>query len=167
MSPNISRCPRRENRSLLKTTGLQPVLVSRTFCKDGETPIGAVHRAGDIWLLSTWNVTGMTEKLRFGNFIYFWPCWVLLLRRCTGFSLQWFLLLESTGSLGHPGFGSCSSRALEHGLNRCGTRAWLFRSMWDPPRSGIKPVSLALAGSSLLQSHQESLRNWVFNLILF
>ena len=31
-------------------------------------------------------------------------------------------------------------------LSRCGSRAQLFRSMWDLPRPGLKPVSPALAG---------------------
>ena len=32
-------------------------------------------------------------------------------------------------------------------LSNCGSRAQLLRSMWDPPRPGLKPVSPALAGS--------------------
>ena len=31
-------------------------------------------------------------------------------------------------------------------LSNCGTRAQLLRSMWDPPRPGLEPVSPALAG---------------------
>ena len=31
-------------------------------------------------------------------------------------------------------------------LSSCGSRAWLFRSMWDLPRPGLEPVSPALAG---------------------
>ena len=41
---------------------------------------------------------------------------------CTGFSLQWLLLLWSTGSR-HAVFSSCSSRALARRLSSCGTRA--------------------------------------------
>ena len=48
-----------------------------------------------------------------------------------GFSYQWLLLLWSTGSR-HTGFSSCG-----YGLS--------CSSMWSPPRSGIEPVSLALA----------------------
>ena len=40
---------------------------------------------------------------------------------CVGFSLQWLLLLQSTGSR-CTGFSSCGSRALEHRLSSCG--AW-------------------------------------------
>ena len=32
-------------------------------------------------------------------------------------------------------------------LSNCGSRAQLFRGMWDLPRPGIEPVSPALAGS--------------------
>ena len=42
--------------------------------------------------------------------------------RCAGFSLQWFLLLQSTGSR-CAGFSSCGSRALERRFSGCGTRA--------------------------------------------
>ena len=31
-------------------------------------------------------------------------------------------------------------------LSNCGSRAHLLRSMWDPPRLGLEPVSPALAG---------------------
>ena len=31
-------------------------------------------------------------------------------------------------------------------LSNCGSRAQLLRSMWDPPRPGLEPVSPALAG---------------------
>ena len=44
------------------------------------------------------------------------------------------------------GFSSCGSQALEHRLNSCGSQAYLLHSIWDLPRPGIKPVSLALAG---------------------
>ena len=43
------------------------------------------------------------------------------LLRCAGFSLQWLLLLQSTGSR-CLGFSSCGTRALEHRLSSCG--AW-------------------------------------------
>ena len=31
-------------------------------------------------------------------------------------------------------------------LSNYGSRAWLLRGMWDPPRPGLEPVSPALAG---------------------
>ena len=49
---------------------------------------------------------------------------------CLGFSLSWVLLFQNIGS-----------RALH-----CGAPAQLLQGMWDLPRSGIKPVSPALAG---------------------
>ena len=84
-------------------------------------------------------------------FIYFWLCWVFIAAhrlslvvasggysslRCAGFSLQWLLLLQSTGS----------RRA---GFSSCGARAQLLHSMWDLPGSGLEPVSPALAGRFL------------------
>ena len=41
------------------------------------------------------------------------------------------------------GSGSCDTWA--HRLSSYGTWAWLLRGMWNPPRSGINPVSPALA----------------------
>ena len=61
------------------------------------------------------------------------------LLQCSGFSLQWLLLLWSTGSRAR-GFDSCGSWALEHSLNSCGTPAWLLHGMGDLPGSEIKPV---------------------------
>ena len=36
--------------------------------------------------------------------------------------------------------------ALEHRPSSCSAHAQLLPGMWDPPGSGIEPVSLALAG---------------------
>ena len=55
---------------------------------------------------------------------------------CVGFSLQWLLLLWSTGSR-HTGFSSCGAQAL------------LLCSIWDLPGPGLEPVSPALSGRSL------------------
>ena len=68
--------------------------------------------------------------------------------RCVGFSLQWLLLLQRTGSR-HAGFHSCGSQALKRRLSSCGTRASLLRSMWEFPRPGLEPLSPALAGGFL------------------
>ena len=77
---------------------------------------------------------------------------------CTGLSLRWLLLLQSTGcrhegfsscsvwALGCTGFSSCGSQALEPRLRGCGTWAQLPRHMWDLPGPGIEPESPALAG---------------------
>ena len=70
------------------------------------------------------------------NLFYFWLRWVFVAVRrlslvaasggysslqCTGFSLQWPLLLWSMGSR-HAGLSSCGLRALERRLSSCG--AW-------------------------------------------
>ena len=60
---------------------------------------------------------------------------------CMGVFSLWLLLLQSTGSR-CTGF----SVAAVHGLSNCDTRALLLHGMWNLPRSGIKPVSPALAG---------------------
>ena len=81
---------------------------------------------------------------------------VLGLRSCAGFSLQWLLLLWSTGSrapgllqLQAHGLSSFGSQALEHRLGSCGIRAQLLRGMWNLPEPGIKLASLALQGRFL------------------
>ena len=66
-----------------------------------------------------------------------------------GFSLQWLLLLQSTGSR-LKGFSSCGSWALEHRLSSCGARDELLCGMWDLPGPGLEPVSPALAGRFLI-----------------
>ena len=101
---------------------------------------------------------------------YFWLCWVFIAvcrislpaasrgyssLRCTGFSLQWLLLLQSTGSR-HAGFSSCSTQVQQLWL--MGSRAqaqqlWcmglLLRGMWDLPGPRIEPMFPALAGRFL------------------
>ena len=47
------------------------------------------------------------------------------------------------------GLSSCGLRALERRLSSCGARPQLLHGMWDLPRSGIEPVSPALAGELL------------------
>ena len=54
-------------------------------------------------------------------------------------------MLQSLGSRTCR-LGSCSSQGLGHKLNSCGTWANLLHGMWDLPRPGIEPMSLALAG---------------------
>ena len=49
-------------------------------------------------------------------------------------------------ALGRTGFSQCSSWDLEYRLNTCGTQTPLLGATWDLPRSGIEPVSPALAG---------------------
>ena len=63
---------------------------------------------------------------------------------CPGFSVWWLLLLQSMGSRA-CGLSHSSLQALEHGVNSCHPRASLHQGMWNPPRSGIKLPSPALA----------------------
>ena len=48
--------------------------------------------------------------------------------------------------LGHEGFSSYRSWALEHRLTSCGAQAQLLWGRWDLPRPGIKTMSPELAG---------------------
>ena len=104
-------------------------------------------------------------------FIYLWLRWVFVAARglalvavswgysslwCAGFSLQWLLLLQSTGSR-RVGFSSCGSWALECRLSSCGTQAQLLHSMWDLPGPGLEPMSPALAGGFLTTAPQGKL----------
>ena len=92
-------------------------------------------------------------------FVYFRLSWVLVavpLFPCYSERVILFIvepgLLTAAASLSWStssrrlGFRSCSSQVLEHRLSGCGTRAYLLRSMWDLPRSGMEPGSPALAG---------------------
>ena len=95
-------------------------------------------------------------------FIYFWLCWVFVAvcglslvvasggyssLRCAGFSLQWLLLLRSTGSR-RMGFSSCGTWAqpevtilhMGGGLSSCRRTqrycyVYPFRRNWDPAPS--------------------------------
>ena len=62
------------------------------------------------------------------------------------FSLRWPHLYDM-GS-GARRLRSCSSRAMKHRRDGCDSCAQLFHGTWDLPRSGIEPVSPALAGGS-------------------
>ena len=71
------------------------------------------------------------SRTRLSGFTY-WLHWVsvavqrlslvLETRGYCSVEVQWFLLLQSTGSR-HVGFSSCGSLALEHRLSTCGTGA--------------------------------------------
>ena len=63
-----------------------------------------------------------------------------------GFSSQWCLLLRSMGS------GGCRAPEQTQSL-RC-PAVVLLCGTWDPPGSGIEPVSPALTGGLLSRSHR-------------
>ena len=83
----------------------------------------------------------------------------------TSFSLQWLLLLQSTGSRVH-GLSSCGSQALEHRLSSSGAQALLFRGMWDLSKPGMEPVSPALADRCLTTEPPGKSNPMYFNGIL-
>ena len=62
---------------------------------------------------------------------------------CSGFSWCEAWALGAWASvLGAHGLTSCSSWALEHKLNSCGTQAYLLRGRWDLPGVGSYPCLL-------------------------
>ena len=89
-------------------------------------------------------------------FIYFWLRWAFVavrglslvavsrgysLLQCVGFSLQWLLLLRSTGSR-HAGFSSCGTQAsvvVAHGLS-CSVACGIFPDQGLNPRPDRKSV---------------------------
>ena len=62
------------------------------------------------------------------------------------------------------GLSSCGSWALEHRLSSCGARAQLLHGMWDLSVTGIKPVSLALAGRFFTTELPEKPRYCIFDI---
>ena len=78
---------------------------------------------------------------------YFWLCWISV-AACGLSSCSKQGLLSSCGVLASHcrGFSYRGAWALEHRLNSHGTLAQLLHGMWDPPRSGVEPMSPASAG---------------------
>ena len=95
---------------------------------------GGWIRIGELISLFFFFGYGGSSLLCEGFLLLWWPESYLLW--CAGFSLQWLLLWQSSGS-----------RCM--GFSSCGPWAQLLRGMWDFPRSGIEPMSLALAGGLL------------------
>ena len=90
--------------------------------------------------------------------MYFWLCWVFVAARvfplvvanrgCCLVTVRRLLIVVA--SLVERGLSDAqASVAMAHRLNSCGAQALLLGSMWDLAGSGIKPVSLALAGGFL------------------
>ena len=84
-------------------------------------------------------------------FIYFWLLWVFtaacelsLVVAIRGYSqgaMQGLLIAVASLVVEHGLWA--------HGLSSCTLQAWLTFGKWDIPRSGIKPMSAALAGRFL------------------
>ena len=102
-------------------------------------------------------------------FIYFfWLRWVFVSVRG---------LISSCGKWGPLFIAVCgpltiaASLVAEHRLqtrrlSNCGSRAQLLRSMWDPPRPRLEPVSPALAGRfSTTAPPRKPPNNWFFKKI--
>ena len=99
----------------------------------------------------------------FYNFIYLWLCCVFIaalavsrgycLLAVHGLLMVVASLVAEHGFWGSQasvvamcGLSSGGSRAPGHNHSSCGTWAHLLLHMWDLPRPGIEPISLALAG---------------------
>ena len=93
----------------------------------------------------------------FKIFIYLWLCWVVVatpaclwLQRAgtTLVAEHRLLVVEASFVAEHElwGLQQCGSQALEHRLNRGGTRPQLLRGKWDLPGTEIEPKSSGLAG---------------------
>ena len=74
--------------------------------------------------------------------------WGSVTLQCMSFSLQWLFLLQSMGCR-DVGFSGCGSWTLEQGFSSCGPQAQLPCSIWNLPRSRIKPMFPVLANRSL------------------
>ena len=80
-----------------------------------------------------------------GAFLWLWREMASLWLWYPSFTFRWLLWLWSSGS-GACRHSCCGSQAREHRLSINDTQAMLLCSMWDLPRSGIEPMSPALAG---------------------
>ena len=108
-------------------------------------------------------------------FLCFWLCWVFTAAWAfSGRGERGYSLVAVSGLLGVVSslvaehglwgarasaaaeFNGCGSRAAGHRLSSCGSWAPLLQAMWNLPRSGMEPVSPALAGRFLPTSHQGS-----------
>ena len=57
---------------------------------------------------------------------------------------------------------SCSSQALEHRLNNCGTRGYLPHSVWNLPGPGMESAFSALAGGVFTTEPPGKLQTMIF-----
>ena len=123
--------------------GQFPQMLEIPWVKDYENTCPPFLKKNSIYLFVTFGCVG---PLLLHGLFSSWQEWELLSRssvwasQCGVFS--WF----GAGALGLRGFCSYSSQALEHSLSSYGAWALLVHGMWDPPGSGIEPMSPVLAG---------------------
>ena len=102
-----------------------------------------------------------SQFYNFIDWLIFWLCWVFVAAQMFSSHGKWGLLSSwavvaspvAKCQLLGPGatigaahrLNTCNFWSPEHRLSSCDARAYLLCSMWDPPRSGIEPVSPPLA----------------------
>ena len=97
------------------------------------------------------------------GFLYLWRLGATLHLWCVGFSLQWLLLLQTSGSRAR-GLSSCGSRALEHRLSSCGTRPYSCSMACGIfPEQESSPWPLHWQADSQPLDHQGSPISGLFN----
>ena len=129
-------------------------------------------RLEEVWL--EFYIWGGCQKLpkkkkNLATLFYFLRCWIFAAVRAFSTCGERRLFCSFGAKASHGGgfssaglgswecgLSSLDSQALGHWLSSCGTGAWLPHGMWDPPRTGIKPVSPALQADSLPLTHQGS-----------
>ena len=116
---------------------MQNFLGSRTLCLEHQRevlPLGYYF----VFNLFIFGCVG-TSLLRAG-FLQLWQAGATL--RCSAQA-------SHCGGFSCCGVRALGTRALEHRLSSCGSRAQLLRGMWDLPGPGVEPMSPALAGRFL------------------
>ena len=86
--------------------------------------------------------------LFFFFFFFFWLCWVFVSVQglFSSRGKQGPLFIAARGPLTIVASLVAEHRLQTHRLSSCGSQAQLLCDMWDLPRPGLEPVSLALAG---------------------
>ena len=86
---------------------------------------------------------------------------------CSVFCCSAWALGRSASATEAGGLSSCGSQAVRIGASRCGTWALLLLGMQNLPRSGIEPVSPALAGSFFTTEPPEKPGSYHFYSVLY
>ena len=121
--------------------------------KDREASCAVVHGfiKSRTWLTEWLNGNSFLRCL---NWVFVAACKLSLVEHRLSGMWTWVVVAY--------GLSSCGLWALEHRLNSCGTQLQLLQSMCDLPRSGIKPMSPALAGRLLSTKPSGNLLHWDF-----